>query len=177
MKKTIIICGLIAGLIATAWTIAGMAGLHIEGSLLLGYSTMLVAFSLIFVAVKNSRDKFNGGFISFGKALQIGLLITLIASTIYVAAWLISYYYMNSDYLDKYAAHVLAKMKTDGASAAELQKKTTELQNFREMYQNPFFNAMMTYLEILPMGIVISLIAAFILKRKSDSKNVVTTAV
>jgi ethanolamine transporter EutH len=172
MKKTIFICGLIGGLIVTWWMIAAMAGLlnpYFENGMLLGYATMLVAFSLIFVAVKNSRDKYNGGFISFGKALKIGLLITLVASTIYVLVWLIDYYYFIPDFFDKYAAHMLAKMKAAGASAAEMQEQAAAIQGYTQMYKNPLFNAMFTYLEILPVGIIVSLLAAVILKRKPDA--------
>ncbi len=87
MKRSIIIYGLIAGLIVTAWMIAGMFklfGSDFIGGMLLTYSTMLVAFSLIFVSVKTFRDKQNNGVITFGKAFRIGLMITLIASTVYV---------------------------------------------------------------------------------------------
>jgi hypothetical protein len=174
MKKTIIICGLTAGLIVTWWMIAAMAGLlnpYFENGMLLGYTTMLVAFSLIFVAVKNSRDKYNGGFISFGKALKIGLLITLVASTIYVVVWMIDYYYFIPDFFDKYAAHILTKMKASGASAAEMQKQAAAIQGYRQMYQNPLFNALFTYLEILPVGVVVSLISAFALKRRRNADN------
>jgi hypothetical protein len=178
MKKTIIICGLIAGLIVTWWMIAAMAGLlnaYFENGMLLGYATMLVAFSLIFVAVKNSRDKYNDGFISFGKALRIGLLITLVASTMYVVVWLIDYYYFIPDFFDKYAAHMLAKMKAAGASAAEMQKQVATIQGYTQMYKNPFFNALFTYLEIVPVGVVVSLICALVLKRKPGN-NVVTAS-
>ncbi len=179
MKKTIIICGLIAGLIVTWWMIAAMAGLlnpYFENGMVLGYATMLVAFSLIFVAVKNSRDKYSGGFISFGKALRIGLLITLVASTIYVVVWMIDYYYFIPDFFDKYAAHMLAKMKAAGASAAELQQQAVTIKGYSQMYKNPLFNALFTYLEIVPVGIVVSLICALVLKRKPNSNNVVTAS-
>jgi hypothetical protein len=123
------------------------------------------------VAVKNSRDKYNGGFISFGKALKIGLLITLVASTIYVVVWMIDYYYFIPDFFDKYAAHILTKLKASGASAAEMQKQAAAIQGYRQMYQNPLFNALFTYLEILPVGVVVSLISAFALKRRPNADN------
>jgi hypothetical protein len=175
MKKNIIIYGLVAGLIVTSWMIAGMIklfGRDFEGGMLLGYSTMLVAFSLIFVSVKSFRDKQNNGVITFGKAFRIGLMITLIASTIYVLVWMIDYYYFIPDFFKWYAAHAIAKMKASGASAAEIQKMTAQVQGYAEVYKNPFFNAMYTYLEILPVGLLVSVVAAFILKRKPGNVNV-----
>ena len=88
MKKIVIVCGLIAGLIVTTMMVITTAMCYssgnFEGSMLLGYTTMIVAFSLVFVGIKNFRDKYNDGLISFGKAFKIGLFITLITSTIYV---------------------------------------------------------------------------------------------
>jgi Protein of unknown function (DUF4199) len=166
MKKTIIICGVIGGLIVTSWMLVAMAGFlkdpEFWGSMLLGYTTMLVAFSLIFVGVKNSRDKYNNGVISFGKAFKIGLMITLVASTMYVVVWMIDYYFFIPDFYEKYAAHLLVKLKASGASPAEIQKQVADTQNYGKMYKNPFFNALITYCEILPVGLIVSLIAALL---------------
>jgi hypothetical protein len=179
MKKTIIICGLVAGVIVTSVMVAAMAGCfknpEFEGSMLLGYSSMLVAFSMIFVGVKNARDKYSDGTISFGKAFKIGLMIALIASTIYVVVWMIDYYYFLPDFFDKYSAHIIAKMKSSGASLAEIQKKTVELQDSGKLYKNPIYCPMFTYLEILPVGLLVTLVAALILKRKPNVDNVVLT--
>jgi hypothetical protein len=148
----------------------------IEGRLLLGYTTMLVAFSLIFVAVKNSRDKYGDGTITFGKAFKIGLIVTLIASTIYVVVWLIDYNYFGAgDYLEKYYAHQIAKMKAAGAKPQEISKAAADGQNFIKSYKNPLVNAAYTYMEILPVGLVVSLVAAVILKRKTTTGSVVLT--
>ena len=174
MKKEIWICGLIGGVIAAAWGVAsaGMISdsLSLNTRMVLGYTAMIVAFSLIFVAIKNYRDNSGGGIITFGKALKIGLLITLIASTVYVIIWMIDYKYFVPDYGDKYQAQVLAELKAGGASAAVIQKQGAEMAVTMEKYKtSPTFRAMFTYLEIAPVGIVISLIAALILKKKSKS--------
>ena len=170
MKKIIIICGLIAGLIVTSLMVLAMAGCingqDFAGSMLLGYTIMLVAFSLIFVGIKNYRDKHNEGMITFGQALKIGLLITLVASTIYVVVWMIDYYFFIPDFYEKYSAHIIRKMQASGASQAAIQKQMAQNQIDGKMYRNPIFCAMFTSLEILPVGIIVSLLAAAILKRK-----------
>lgn len=171
MKKIVIVCGLIAGLIvATVMAItAGMcysSGSY-EGSMLLGYATMIVAFSLVFVGIKNYRDRYNNGVISFGKGFTIGLYITLIASTIYVIVWLIEMYNFFPDFADKYSAHMLDKLKASGASQQKFDATVKEMADFREMYKKPFFVILFTYVEILPVGLIITLVSSLILKRKN----------
>lgn len=174
MKKNIILHGLIAGLIVAVLMLASVNyASYCEGnvdygtSMLIGYASMLIAFSLVFVGIRNYRDKYNGGVISFGKAFKTGISIVLIASTVYVIAWLIDYYFFIPDFAEKYATHVLTELKAGGASQTEIDKQTKEMANFARMYKNPFFNAMMTYVEILPVGLVVTLISSFILKRKT----------
>ena len=169
MKRLIWVYGIIAGLISIGWAIGFIAlgnTEDFENGMIYGYAAMLIAFSLIFVAVKSFRDNQNGGVITFGKAFKIGLYITLIASTVYVGVWLIYYFNFNTDFMEKYMEHSLAKMKADNKSAEEISKFTTELTQMNEWYQNPFFNAMITYTEILPVGLIISLICAAIFKKK-----------
>ena len=170
MKKIVIVNGLIAGCIVGAMFFITMGIYHkngnFDGGMWVGYASMLLAFSLIFVAIKNYRDKYNAGIISFGKAFKIGLLITLIASTIYVVAWLIDYYCFIPDFAEKYAASMLEKLKSGGANAAEIASKTKEMDSFITMYKNPLFVTLFTYAEILPVGLLITLIASLILKRK-----------
>ena len=175
MKKTILTCGLISGIVVSIlmlYTVNTMS--HCEGnidydkSMLIGYASMLIAFSLVFVGIRNYRDKYNEGVISFGKAFKIGILIVLIGSTIYVVAWLIDYFFFIPDFMEKYSVHMLDELKASGASQLEIDKKTQEMVSFGMMYKNPFINAMMTYMEILPVGIIVTLISSLILKKKSS---------
>lgn len=171
MKKIIIVYGLIAGVIvatvmAISTAVYNSSG-NFTGGMVIGYASMLIAFSMIFVATKNYRDKFNNGIISFGKAFKIGILITLIASTIYVITWLVNYYCFMPDFGEKYAAQAIEQLKTSGASSTEIAKQTKEMNEFAIMYKNPFFNALMTYTEILPVGLIVTILCALILKRKN----------
>jgi len=171
MKKTVLICGLIAGLISTSLFIGlmllGKAGdIDFKNGMLYGYTLMILAFSFIFVGTKITRDKYNGGWISFGKAFRVGLYITLIASTIYVIVWLTDYYFFIPDFAEKYAAHVLESLRASGASQAAITEQSAKMKAFGEMYKNPLFNALLTYSEILPVGLIVSLISAWTLKRK-----------
>jgi hypothetical protein len=175
MKKIVLISGLIAGLVSIGWGVAYIAvclnsdkPMDMGNGMLYGYASMLLAFSVIFVAIKNYRDKHNGGIISFGKAFRIGLYISLIASTIYVLIWLIDYYYFipEGSFEQQYTNYTLEALKAEGATQPELDAKAAELAKDWESYKNPFVNAMITYVEILPVGLLVSLIAALVLKRK-----------
>ena len=173
MKKNITIYGLIAGIVVSILMLFNVnyvshcAGtVDYDTSLVIGYASMLIAFSLVYVGIRNYRDKYNGGVISFGKAFKIGILIVLIASTIYVIAWLVDYYLFIPDFAEKYSAQALEKLKASGASQMEIDKQTKEMAGFCKMIKNPFFNGMMAYAEILPVGLVVTLISSLILKRK-----------
>jgi hypothetical protein len=177
MKKNIFIYGLIAGIVVSILMLFTTNYIsHCEGtvdygtSMLIGYASMLVAFSLVFVGIRNYRNKYSEGVISFGKAFKIGIMMVLIASTIYVVAWLFDYFFFIPDFAEKYSAHTLDKLKASGASQIEIDKQTQEMASMGRMYKNPFFNAMMTYVEILPVGLIVTLISSFILKRKT-AKN------
>jgi hypothetical protein len=174
MKRNILIYGLTAGaIVSVVMLVITNYVSHCEGSvdfdtsMLIGYASMLIAFSLVFIGIRNYRDKYNGGVISFGKAFKVGILIVLVASTIYVVAWLIAYFFFMPDFLEKFTSFELAQMKASGASQLEIDEKTRKMANFAGIYKNPFFNALMTYAEILPVGLVVTLISSLILKRKT----------
>ena len=103
MQKNIIIYGFIAGIVVsvlmlfTTHYLSLCAGnVDYDTSMLIGYASMLLAFSIVYVGIRNYRDKYNGGVISFGKAFKIGIMMVLIASTIFVAAWLIDYFFFHA---------------------------------------------------------------------------------
>ena len=178
MKKNVIVCGIISGVIVSALMAIMVATMYenpnFEGNMFLGYASMILAFSLIYVAVKNYRDKYNNGIIKFGKAFLIGLYVSLIASTFYVVTWLIAYYNFVPDFMDKYSEHVIQSAQKSGATQIEIEKQTAEMASMKEMYKNPLFVILMTYMEILPVGLLVSLLVAAILKRRSKPEELTT---
>jgi len=171
MKRNVLVFGSISAVLLGIWVFGSMAWYYqvkdCQGSMLAGYTAMLLALSLVFVGVKNYRDKQNGGVISFGKAFKIGLLIALIASTGYVVAWLIDYYAFIPDFMDRFSAHMLKQAHADGLTGAALSKKVEEINTMKKLYQSPVMVILFTYMEVLPVGLIVSLITALILKRKA----------
>ncbi len=140
-----------------------------SGNMLLGYTFMLIAFSFVFVGIKNYRDKFNQGLITFKKAFKIGILITLVGSTFYVISWLIAYYFYVPDFMDKMVDFSINSAKTSGKSAAEIAELATKMEEYRELYKNPVMVVLFTYLEIFPVGLIVTLVSSLILKRNFKS--------
>jgi hypothetical protein len=170
MKKIVIVFGLISGLIVSTLMAISMAfhkdNMDYDQGMWIGYTSMIIAFSLIFVGIKTFRDKHNQGIISFKKAFLIGLYISLIASTMYVITWAVEYHYFMPDFMDKYTAHYIEKERATGLPQVELDKKIAEMKYMQDLYRNPIFFVLFTYMEIIPVGIIIALLSAIILKRK-----------
>jgi hypothetical protein len=128
---------------------------------------MVLAFSLTFFGIRSYRNGPSGGVISFGKAFKVGALIVLVASTLYVAFWLPYYYLVAPDFLDCYIDFMLKDATRSGATAAELAAKAKEMEGFKEMYKNPFFIVLITYSEVLPVGMAVALVSALALRKKA----------
>jgi Protein of unknown function (DUF4199) len=170
LKKTILTFGLISGaLISLMMSLTVPFQDKIGHSYVVGYTTMVLALLLSFFGIRSYRDNVQKGHITFGKAFLIGLSITVISCLCYVVTWEIIYFNFMPDFMDKYNAQVLQKMQASGATAAAVQTKTEELKKFKELYANPFFNAAMTFIEPFPVGLVISLISAAVLRKKPQS--------
>jgi uncharacterized membrane protein len=176
MKRNVLVFGLISGALIATFVVVTMNIWGCEsysGSMYVGYAAQILALSLVYVGIKNYRDKENGGVITFGKAFKIGLLMSFIASTIYVVAWVIDYHFFIPDFMDKYAAHMVQQAKSSGATAAEISKQVAEAAQMKEMYKNPVIVVAFTYLEIFPTGLLVSLVAALVLKRKAGGDGAV----
>lgn len=138
-----------------------------ENAEIFGYTIQVLAFILVFFGVRSYREHVGGGAISFGKAFKVGILMTLIACAVYVVSWEIIFYNFVPDFADKYAAHMLQTMHDKGATAQAIEKATQEMARFKVLYKNPFFNVGMTFVEVFPVGLIMTLISAAILRRKS----------
>jgi hypothetical protein len=178
MRKIVLTFGLIAGAILSVMMVLTMPfhdQIGFDKGMIVGYTTMVLAFLMIFFGVKSYRDNVAGGRVSFGKAFQIGILITAIATACYVATWQVVSRTMVPDYGEKYMAYALEKERREGATEAELAAKQTEMTEFWEMYQNPLVNIALTSLEPLPVGVIFTLVTAGALSRKRREDGIATT--
>jgi hypothetical protein len=169
MKRTVWTFGLIAGAIMAAMMFATIPFLeHDDKAEIIGYTTMIVAFLMVFFGIRSYRDNVMGGTIGFGRAFKVGILITLVASACYVASWEVMYHTMMPDFVEKYAAQVIERAKASGATEAQVEERRQEMAKFAVMYRNPLFNVGMTFLEVFPVGLVVVLVSSGVLSRRKS---------
>ncbi len=169
MRKIVLTYGLIAGAILSAMmllTVPFQERIGFDKGAIIGYTTMVLAFLMVFVGVRSYRDDVAGGRVSFGRAFKVGLLITAVASVCYVATWQVIYYRFAPDFADRYAAYAVEKARASGATEAQIAERTREMAAFRELYRNPLVNIALTLLEPLPVGILYTLVTAVIVSRR-----------
>jgi Protein of unknown function (DUF4199) len=179
VKKTILTFGLISGVISSVLMLCTVPFLHRIGNdraLILGYTSIVLSFLLVFFGVRSYRDNVADGHITFGKAFGIGLCITLISCMFYVATWEVLYHTVFPDFMDTYSASMISKAQASGASAQEVQAKIDEIQRMKVMYANPLYNVMMTFIEPFPIGLLITLISAAVLRKKARPQSAQTAA-
>lgn len=160
------VAGLIVGSILFGITVA-MAG-HPPSSIgmAIGYTSMLIALSAIFVGVKRYRDQTLGGVIRFWPAFAMGLGISAVAGVFYVLAWEAALAVTGMDYIGEYVKHQIEQRKAASINAAELAKYVAEMNAFKLQYANPLFRLPMTFTEIFPVGVLVSLITAALLRKR-----------
>jgi leucyl-tRNA synthetase len=171
MRKIVLTYGLISGTIVSAMMMITMplyesGALKIDRGEIIGYTTMVVALSLIFFGIKSFRDNHLKGSITFGKATTVGLLITLIASLMYATSWEITIKTMKGDFVKQMTEKAIEKAKQNGDDEKAIANIQKQMDDFAAMYKNPFIRFSITVMEIAPVGILISLLSAAILRRK-----------
>lgn len=175
MKRIVLTFGLIGGAALAAMLLATIPfqdQIGFDRGAIVGYSSMVLAFLMVYFGVRSYRDTVAGGELAFGQAFKVGLLITGVITLCYVAAWEVMYYALMPDFLDKYGAYALEKARQSGATEAALAKQAKDLADFKTMYANPLVNIAFTLLEPLPVGLVFTLISAGVLgRRRSGSRS------
>jgi hypothetical protein len=180
MKKTVLTYGLISGL---------MISVLMGGSLLLadkigsghsmaiGYTIMVASFLLIYFGVRSYRENTLAGEISFGRAFACGILITLITCVCYVAMWEILYFNFMPHFMDSYFAAQIHAVQSAGLDPARTAAKVAEIQHSQQLYQNPLVNMAYTFIEPLPVGLLVTLISAAVLRKKAQQQAASTPLV
>jgi len=162
--------GSISGLlIVSTWFILyalGGADGEFVGGELLGYTIMLLALTAVFMGVKNKRDGNESSVFSFKEGFLTGLGIVLVASLIYVVGWMIYMPTFAPDFVDKYQANQIELVQNSDISSGEKNEKIEEIKTQIENYKKPHMMASITFLEIFPVGLLVTLITALILRRK-----------
>lgn len=174
MRKIVITFGLIAGAILSGMMLLALAfkdQIGFERGAIVGYTSMVLAFLMVYFGVRSYRDNVAGGHIGFGRAFMVGLAITGIACVCYVITWQLVHHVLAPDFMNEYIAYALEQARASGATEAQLAEQTRQMAEFAEMYKNPLFNIAITLIEPLPVGLVFTLVSAGILGRRQSNAS------
>ena len=170
MKKTVLTFGLISGAIFSAMmaaTFPFMEQIGFDYGEIIGYTTMVVAFLFVFIGIRSYRETVGNGYITFGRAFKVGILIVIVSSLCYVISWQIIYFNFMPDFVDKYSAYMIEKSRAAGATPEKIATEVAQMERFKVIFQNPFYNFLITFfVEPFPVGLIITLISALILRKR-----------
>jgi hypothetical protein len=165
--------GLIAGLILTGMVVTMMLMIgetsNFERGESVRYLFIVSAFSMIYLGIRQYRDKKLGGTISFNIAFRTGLLITIIASTCYAIAWLVYFNFIDESFTERYTTFMIDKIKTGDKTPEEIENEIKLFTVNMADYKKPGVMGLYTFLEIFPIGLVISILCGMLMKRKSGT--------
>lgn len=173
MKKTVLTFGLISGGIMTVmmWiTFAFMDRIGWNRGMVIGYTTIVLSFMLVFFGIRSYRENVGGGEITFGRAFAVGILIALISSALYVLTWEIVYFGVPG-FADKFAMMWAEQIKNSGGSPESIQAQLDQMKNLRPWLDSPFLNAALTFTEPFPIGLIVTLVSALILRKKPKNPS------
>ena len=178
MKKTVWTFGLICGAVMAVFMCLTLpvANAFDEHSLILGYAGIVGGFLLVFFGVRSYRDNVLQGTIGFGRAFTVGILIAVIGSICYVATWEILYYKFMPDFYSKYGQAAVDQARKSGKTEAEVAKTQAAMDDMTKNAKNPAWVAAMTFVEPFPVGLLIALVSAGILRRKRSARDAVLAA-
>ena len=179
MKRIVWTFGLISGAVMALFMAATVPfiGDHGVRDLIVGYAGMVAAFLLVYFGVRSYRDNVLGGAISFGRAFAAGILIAAISSLCYVATWEVIYYKFMPDFYAKYGNSVVEQARTSGKSETEVAKVRADMDTMVKRVENPLFVTVLTFAEPFPVGFVIALVSAGVLRRRrGEPDRVLATA-
>lgn len=169
MKNIVLKYGLVGGVVCTAlmWaTLPFIDTIGFENGVYVGYTGILISMLSVYFGMRAYRDTVLGGSMSFAKGFNAGLLITLITCLFYVASWLTMYYFVIPDFGVKYGAYLVESAQARGASPAEIEAMVAQSAQVRDMLDNPAINAAVSFTEPFPVGLLVTLISAAILRKQ-----------
>jgi len=169
MKQFVIKYGIISGILSAGMMLATMLKLDSIGcdkAQVVGYICMLISYVPLYIGVMAYYKSNTQVPIKFGRAFAAGLLMMAICCAFYATTWQIAMPTLFPDFMDKFSAAMLTKLKQSGATAEAINKQLASMQQLKELYKNPILRWLLTFCEPMPVGLLVSLVAAFSVHRK-----------
>ena len=168
MKKTVLTFGLISGAVSSVMMFGTLRFIHqisYERGAVIGYTAIVLSFLLVFFGIRSYREQ-AGGALTFTRGFTVGILITLISCMFYVGTWEVIYFKVWPNFMDDWTAHAIEQARASGATPEKIEQTRRQMAQFKEAYDNPLTNAAYTFLEPFPVGLLVTLISAGVLRRK-----------
>jgi len=169
MKKTVLTFGLISGVVSSLLMLLTVPFMHRIGydkGLIVGYTGMLLSFLLVFFGIRSYRENVGGGEITFGRAFTVGILITLISCAFYVLTWELVYFKLMPNFWQDLTTYSISQLKASGATQQVIEAKAQEMAAFQKSYNNPLINVAYTFIEPFPVGLIVTVVSAAILRKR-----------
>jgi hypothetical protein len=174
VKKTVLTFGLISGAVSIGILLATV---HYIGSTdfrkedILGYTSIVLSALVVFFGIRSYRENAGAGQLTFLRGVAVGLLITLVSCACYMVTFQIIYFKTTPDIGEKYAACMVERVRASGASQQKVDEMAKQARSYKQMYDNPVTNAALTFAEVYPIGLVVSLLSAGILRKKGAPRE------
>jgi hypothetical protein len=159
--------GIVAGLLVCIhllWITVTPPEALMERGAVYGYAAMIVALTAVFLGIKRYRDQTLGGVIRFGQAALVGLGISFVAAIVYVVGWEVCLAVSGLDFGSVYAQAMIDAARQKGVSGAELTEVVADAEAFAKSYADPLYRMPITFVEIFPVGVLITLVSAAVLR-------------
>lgn len=179
MKKTVLTFGFLSGALASlmmALSVPLIERIGFDKGMILGYTTIVLSFMLVFFGIRSYREQSPEGTLTFSRGFQVGILITLISCACYVATWEVIYFNFKPDFMDQYAAYAIEQVRASGATPETIAATEQQMRDFKVQYDKVWVNAAYTFMEPFPVGLLVTVISSFALRRKRLSDPVRTAA-
>jgi hypothetical protein len=170
MKKTVLTFGLISGAVSSLMMLGTVPFMHRIGfdhGLVVGYTAIVLSFLLVSFGIRSYREQ-SGGAITFTRGFTVGILITLISCAFYVATWQVIYFKLQPDFMDKWETYAVEKVRAQGGTPEAIEATRRQMRTFKELEDNPLTNAAYTFIEPFPVGLLVTVISAAALRRRSE---------
>ena len=168
MKKTVVTFGVISGVVSSLMMLATVPFMHRIGfdhGLVIGYTAIVLSFLLVFFGIRSYREQ-SGGVITFTRGFTVGILITLISCLFYIATWQLIYFKLQPDFMEKWEAYAVEKVRAEGGTPERIESTRREIESFKRAYDKPLMNAAYTFIEPFPVGLLVTVVSAAVLRRK-----------
>jgi hypothetical protein len=169
MKKTVLVFGLLSAAVSIAILAATIPTIYahrFEASDVLGYSAIVLSALFVFFGIRSYRQGTGAGRISFGRALAVGVLISLVSCVLYAAAFQLMYFRLAPQFGEKFAACMVDRAREKGAADREIVETAKKARTLKDLYDQPLTNALLTFGTSFPVGLVVTAISAAILRKR-----------